>query len=131
MYDSFLPDFNAGPAFYANNKDTDLTELIVNNAKSYFTNAGIEFTSEISDSDIRFSTSAGLFVVNFRDGAPSSISVYSVGGSKVKEFRDSLWTVRKAFGFPVMAVMDQANDGYFETHPSQFMVILFPKSFGF
>lgn len=131
MYDSFLPDLNAGRVFYSNHKDTDLKELIVNNAKSYFTNAGIEFTSEISDSDIRFSTSAGLFAVNLRDGAPSSISVYSMGGSKVREFRDSLWVVKKAFGFPVISVMDKANDGYFETRPSQFLVILFPKSFGF
>lgn len=129
MYESFLPDFNAGPAFYASHENVDLKHLIKTNAESYLANNGIDFTTEDTDGSIRFSTSAGLFVVNFRNGNPSSISVYSVGGTKIKAFRDSLWVYKKAFGFPVMAVMDYANDGYFETHPSQFMVILFPKSF--
>lgn len=129
MYESFLPNFNDGPAFYANHHNTDLKRLIKSNAESYFLSNNIEYTAEEDDKSIRFSTSAGLFVVNFRNGTPSSISVYSGGGAKVKTFRDSIWVVKKAFGFPVMAVMDQANDDLFETHPSQFMVILFPKSF--
>lgn len=129
MYESFLPNFNEGSAFYASHQNTDLKQLIKANAESYFIGNNIEFTSEDANNGIRFSTSAGLFVINFRNGTPSSISVYSMGGQRVKSFRDSLWVVKKAFGFPVMAVMDKANDGFFETHPSQFMVILFPKSF--
>lgn len=129
MYESFLPNFNAGPAFYASHQNTDLKQLIKSNAESYFLSNNIEFTSEDANDGIRFSTSAGLFVINFRNGNPSSISVYSMGGARIKSFRDSLWVVKTAFGFPVMAVMDQANDDLFETHPSQFMVILFPKSF--
>jgi hypothetical protein len=39
--------------------------------------------------------------------------------------------VKNTFWFPVMALIDNAIDRYFETHPSQFMVIFFPKSFGF
>lgn len=131
MYESFLPDFNAGPVFYANNTNTDLKEFIFSNAKLYFQNSGIDFTFEISESQISFSTSEGLFVINFSGDAPSDISVYSVGGPKIKEFRDFLWIEKEVFGFPVMGIMDNANDGYFETHPSKFIVIIFPKSFGF
>ena len=129
MYESFLPDFNAGPAFYAANENVDLKHFIKANAESYLAGNGIEFTTEDTVDGLRFSSSEGLFAVNFRNGNPSSISVYSLGGTKIKAFRDSLWVYKKAFGFPVMAVMDEANDGYFETNPSQFMVILFPKSF--
>ena len=106
MYESFLPEFNAGPAFYASHENVDLKHLIKTNAESYLANNGIDFTTEDTDGSIRFSTSAGLFVVKFRNGNPSSISVYSVGGTKIKAFRDSLWVYKKAFGFPVMAVMD-------------------------
>ena len=49
------------------------------------------------------------------------------GNSFIKEFRDSLWTTKKVFGFPVCAIMDNANDGYFETHPSRFIVIIFQR----
>ena len=40
---------------------------------------------------------------------------------------DARIITKKVFGFPVCAIMDNANDGYFETHPSRFIVIIFQR----
>lgn len=127
MYESFLPDFNSATLFYKNNADKNLSELVSENAERYFKDNEIEYSIEKDSDCVRFETSKGLFVLSFRNNMPASVSVYSIANSFIKEFRDSIWRTKRVFQFPVGAVIDQADDGYFETHPSRFMVILFPK----
>ena len=127
MYESFLPDFTGAQAFYAKYQSQELCEIFVSNAKQYFASNDVEYTIEESGDNIKFNTAKGLFILSFRNNIPSAVSVYSIANPFVKGFRDSLWRTKKVFGIPVGAVMDDADDGYFETHPSRFKVIIFPK----
>lgn len=127
MYESFLPDFNSATNFYKRNADENLTELFFNNAECYFKFNNVEYTLEKEADTLKISTPKGLFILHPRNGIPAAVSVYSISNSFIKEFRDSIWVTKKVFDFPVAAVMDQADDGYFETHPSMFNVIIFPK----
>lgn len=90
-------------------------------------NKGVEYSIERDADSVSFNTSKGLFRLDLQNGKPSAVSVYSIGDTFIKEFRDSLWTTKKVFGFPVGAIMDNANDGYFETHPSRFIIIIFQR----
>lgn len=127
MYESFLPDFNSATIFYKNNADKNLSQLFLENAERYLKDNNVEYTLDKDSNSVRFSTSKGMFMLSFRNNVPSAFTVYSISNSFIKEFRDSIWRTKKVFGFPVGAVLDQADDGYFETHPSRFNVIIFPK----
>lgn len=127
MYESFQPDYEGATVFYENLPCQNGNELFVFNAEQYFMNKGVEYSIERDTDRVCFSTPKGLFTLDLRNGKPSAVSVYSIGNSFIKEFRDSLWTTKKVFGFPVCAIMDNANDGYFETHPSRFIVIIFQR----
>lgn len=127
MYESFLPDFNSAAIFYKNNADKNLSQLFLENAERYFKDNNVEYTLEKDSNSVRFSTSKGVLMLSFRNNVPSAFTVYSISNSFIKEFRDSIWRTNKVFDFPVGAVLDQADDGYFETHPSRFNVIIFPK----
>lgn len=127
MYESFLPDFNAASNFYKRNAGESLIDLFFQNAESYFSFMDVEYTLEKDSDSLKINTPRVLFVLTSRNGVPSVVSVYAIANSFIRKFRDSIWTTKKVFGFPVGAVMDDADDGYFETHPSKFKVIIFPK----
>lgn len=127
MYESYMPDFEIAPKFYAEHSSADLVDLIATNAENYFNKNGVSFSCEKSSQQIEFNTPKGIFVIMLRDGYPAAVSVYSIPNPIVKDFRDSIWVTKKVFGFPVAAVLDNANDGYFETHPSRFIIAIIPK----
>lgn len=127
MYESFLPDFNSASLFYKDNMSIDLNQLFLENAERYFKDNDVEYTLEKDSNSVRISTPKGMFMLSSRKNVPSAVAVYSISNSFIREFRDSIWRTKKVFDFPVGAVMDQAGDGYFETHPSRFNVIIFPK----
>lgn len=127
MYESFLPDYEGATIFYENLSCQNFNDLFVFNAEQYFINKGVEYSIERDADRVSFSTSKGLFILSLQKGKPSAVSVYSIGNTFIKEFRDSLWTTKKVFGFPVGSIMDNANDGYFETHPSRFIIIIFQR----
>lgn len=127
MYESFLPDFNSASLFYKNNADKNLTNTFFENAERHLKDNGIDYTLETDSNGVRLSTPKGLFILTVRNNLPTAVSVYSISCSFIKEFRDSIWRTKRVFGFPVGAVMDESDDGYFETHPSKFKVIVFPK----
>lgn len=127
MYESFLPDFYGASAFYNSHQTCDLNELFITNAENYFKEHGIDYTLERENDRVKFNTAKGLFILSLRNNKPTAVSVYSIANSFVKQFRDAIWVTKKVFGFPVGAIMDNADDGYFETHPSRFNVIICPK----
>lgn len=127
MYESFQPDYEGAKVFYENLSCQNANELFVFNAEQYFMNKGVEYSIERDADSVSYNTSKGLFRLDLQNGKPSAVSVYSIGNTFIKEFRDSLWTTKKVFGFPVCAIMDNANDGYFETHPSIFIIIIFQR----
>ena len=127
MYESFLPDFYGASAFYNSHQTCNLIDLFISNAESYFTEHSITFTVERKNDCAKFNTPKGLFILSLRNNTPTAVSVYSIANTFVKQFRDAIWVTKKVFGFPVGAVMDNADDGYFETHPSRFNVIIYPK----
>lgn len=131
MYESYIPDFESASKFYLQNEGKDLVKMIQVEAEKYFQNHGITYTVEFPDGLLKFSTKAGMFVIRFEKGTPLMINIYSISNSKIKEFRDGIWETKTAFGFPVLGVTDNAGDGYFETHPSAFMVVIYPKKLQF
>ena len=127
MYESFLPDLDGASLFYNRHQSSNLNNMFASYAERYFNEYGIDYTIERDVDCIKFSTSKGLFVLSLRNNTPTVVSVYSIPNSFITQFRNSIWVNKTIFGFPVSAVIDQADDGYFETHPSRFNVIIFPK----
>ena len=95
MYESFQPDYEGATVFYENLPCQNGNELFVFNAEQYFMNKGVEYSIERDTDRVCFSTPKGLFTLDLRNGKPSAVSVYSIGNSFIKEFRDSLWTTKK------------------------------------
>ena len=127
MYDKFLPDINLKNRFYSANSGVNLKSLIRKNALKYFNDNRINVTSiKDNDEDVTINTSCGIFSISIKNETPNAVRVYGLTNNSIKRFRNEIWLTKSVFDFPVLSVVH--SDDYFETHPSNFYIIITPNS---